>query len=178
MNMVLMGYRGCGKSTVGRLLAERLGRVFVDVDEEVSRRFDLPNIAGVWREYGEDLFRQMEAIAVVELLGEDNRIIALGGGSVMHAEARQALAQADHVWRVYLKCTAEELFRRVQADTHRAVTRANPKKLSGGLKEIQSMLAEREPVYLELADFVCDVTNLTAPQTAERLLAQALPFNP
>lgn len=173
MNVVLLGYRGCGKSTVGRLLAERLGARFVDVDEEVCARFGRPHIAAVWQDYGEDLFRQMEAVVVVELLRQGGGVVALGGGSVMHAEARQAVRQAADTRRVYLRCSAEELLRRVREDRGRDVTRVNPHELTGDLQAIQRMLAVREPVYLELADQVVEVTGLTPQQTVQRLLEMA-----
>lgn len=170
MNIVLLGYRGCGKSTVGRLLARARAMEFVDVDEEVCARFRRPHIAAVWQDYGEDLFREMEAVVVVETLRQDNRVIALGGGSVMHREARQAVKQADNAVRIYLRCSPGELLKRVRQDSVRSATRANPHELAGSLEAIAKMLELREPIYLELAHHVLNVEALTPQQAAERVL--------
>ncbi len=171
MNVVLMGYRGSGKSTIGRHLAERLGLDFMDVDDEVCRRLGRPDIAAVWTELGEQVFRDAESTTVRELIGDDGRVIALGGGSVMRQESRAALAAAGHCLRVYLRCEPTELLRRVHSDEKFTRHRPNRPELGGGLEQIQALLAVREPVYRSLADLEYDVTGAGIEQAVDALLA-------
>ncbi|MAE60545.1 MAG: hypothetical protein CMJ49_04210 [Planctomycetaceae bacterium] len=173
MNVVLMGYRGCGKSTIGRALADRLGLAFIDVDDEVCRRFNLPTISAIFQAHSEAAFREAETNVVVELVGGDGRVIALGGGSVMHTESRRTIEATTQAMRVYLKCTAEELFRRTQTDPKFSKTRPQQSKLGGSVERITEMLAQREPVYTALADVTIDVTDCPIDQAVETLAEQA-----
>jgi shikimate kinase len=169
-NVVLMGYRGSGKSTIGRLLADRLGLEFIDVDDEVCRRLDMPDIAAVWNELGEAAFRDAESQTVCELIAGHGRVIALGGGSVMREASRDALAAADGCLRVYLRCEPTELLRRVRSDEKFTRHRPNRPELGGGLEQIQAMLTVREPVYRSLADVEYDVTSGGVEQAVDSLL--------
>jgi shikimate kinase len=169
MNVVLMGYRGSGKSTIGRHLAERLGLDFVDVDDEVCRRLAMPDIAAVWSQLGEAAFRDAESQTVRELIADDGRVIALGGGSVMRDESRAALAAAGHCLRVYLRCDPTELLHRVRSDEKFTQHRPNRPELGGGLEQIQAMLAVREPIYKALADLQYDVTTASIEQAVDAL---------
>lgn len=171
MNVVLMGYRGSGKSTIGRLLADRLGLAFIDVDDEVCRRLDRPDIAAVWKDPGEAAFREAESQTVRELIADGGRVIALGGGSVMHERSRTALAAVDHCLRIYLRCEPAELLRRVRSDEKFSRHRPNRPELGGGLEQIQTLLAVREPVYRSLADLEYDVTIASIEQAVDALLA-------
>jgi shikimate kinase len=161
MNIVLIGYRGCGKTTVGKMLAEQMWYDFVDVDDQVCRRFNNPSIAAIWEQHGEAEWRRVEVEVTRELMGKSGQVIGLGGGTLMQEGARQAVKGAQNTIRVYLRCEPAELLRRIEADTRSAATRPSLTGHGGGLAEIEQVLAEREPVYKEVADKEFDVTNVT-----------------
>jgi shikimate kinase len=168
MNIFLFGYRGSGKSTIGRLLCEQLRKTFADTDELICRRFDDLTIADIWQTHGEPAFRAAEVEITVQLCKVDEQVVSLGGGTLMQPEARRAVEAAEAV-RVYLKCDPQELHRRIAADPRTAADRPSLSSLGGGIEEIRRTLAQREPVYEQVADQVFDVTHLS-PQDAVRHL--------
>lgn len=174
MNIVLLGYRGSGKSTIGRKLAMQLWKTFVDTDEQICRRFDGLTIAEIWQQHGEPAFREAECAVIAELLETPEQVIALGGGSVMQPRARKAIEQASDAVRIYLRCDADVLAERLAADTATRATR--PSLTAGGdtLTEIEPVLAERDPVYRAVADHVLDVSRLDAADAVRHLIHRCL----
>ncbi|MCC5829310.1 MAG: shikimate kinase [Phycisphaeraceae bacterium] len=168
MNIILMGYRGSGKTTIGRILADQLWKTFRDTDELIRQSFGGMTIARIWEQHGEPAFRQREVEIAVKLCAADDQVIALGGGTVMQPGAREAIEAAKAV-RIYLYCQTSELARRIQADP---VTAADRPSLTGEAdleREIEKVLERRDPVYRQIADHVFDVT-LLAPEDATRYL--------
>lgn len=170
MNIVLLGYRGSGKTTVGKKLANALWRDFVDTDAVVVKRFGDLTIRQIWEKHGEPAFRDMECTVAAELLAKDNQVIALGGGTVMQPAARTALESARAI-KVYLYCEPQVLAARIAADADTAATRPNLTPLAGGVDEVTAVLAQRDPVYRAVADHVLDVTTMS-PEDAVRHLIQ------
>jgi shikimate kinase len=168
MNLVLLGYRASGKTTLGKALAQSLKWDFVDTDEATRQRFGGRAIAQVWADEGEPAFRAAECDVVAEVLSQDQTVIALGGGTPMQPRARAALeAAADRAIRVYLKAPAQILSQRIDQDAQSGAERPALTPHGGGLEEVRSVLAEREPVYLALADEIFDTTHLTLEATDE-----------
>jgi len=165
MNIVLIGYRGCGKTTVGKELAEQLWSRFVDTDDLVCDRFGETSIKRIWDLHGEPEYRRVECEVVAATMQRNGQVIGLGGGTLMQPPARQAVEEASDAVRIYLKCEPEVLYDRIQNDQRSAATRPNLTTLGGGIEEIQAMLEERGPVYEAVADHVFDVTRMT-PQDA------------
>ncbi len=165
MNIVLFGYRGCGKTTVGRLVAERRGWPCVDTDDRVRERFGGATIRAIWHEHGERAFRDAEAAVVRELLAGDGQVIALGGGAAIQPAGREALAAAAGALRVYLVCEAGELHRRITTDASRQ-TRPSHGGPQNQPDAVAAQLAERDPAYRAAADHVVDVTRISAEQAA------------
>jgi shikimate kinase len=169
MSIVLVGYRGCGKTTIGRLLAERLSYSFVDTDELIVQRAG-KSIKAIFAEDGEKVFRDLECMAVADVVARARHVVALGGGALGRDENRVAIRTADAPV-VYLACEAGELHRRIHGDPKTAESRPNLTHLGGGLDEIKRLLQQREPVYRQMAMLTVDVTMLSAESAALRILA-------
>src|SRR6188768_870876 len=143
MSVFLIGYRGSGKSTVGRKLADRLWQTFLDSDELIVKQAGM-TIKEIFEKEGEAGFRDRESLIVRELAMLDDHVIGLGGGAVLREESRQAIKAGNHKV-IYLKCEAAELHRRIHADPETAANRPALSHLGGGLDEIKQLLAVREP---------------------------------
>jgi shikimate kinase len=177
-NILLMGPRGSGKTTLGRALGARLSRPFIDLDQATLQLFSEPNIAEVWRVHGESAWRNAEAAALASVLRESRGVvIALGGGTPMITEAQERLREAQarrEVMLVYLRCSTATLKRRLKVDQamRGAGGPARPPLLGDdALAEVDLVLAAREPTYLRLADVVIDADAAAPEETLTTLLA-------
>ncbi len=166
MNIVLIGYRATGKSTVARLLAERLGWNWIDADPEIERRAG-KSIARIFAEDGEPAFRDLESAVIQELCSRDCSIIAAGGGAPMRPDNREAMRRCGKV--VWLQAPPETIHQRMAADHTTQERRPNLTPL-GGLEEIITVLSRREPIYRESADFEVDTEGKTPEQVADEIL--------
>ena len=160
MNIVLLGYRGSGKTSVGKRLAMEAWKDFIDTDAEVCKHFRGLTIREIWQQHGEPAFREAEADVVEQVMKKDDQVIALGGGSLMAERPRNIVQNAANTVRNYLKCDPAVLAQRIAADTATAAARPNLTHLGGGVEEITAVLAEREPIYQALADKVLDTTHI------------------
>jgi shikimate kinase len=143
----LIGPRGSGKTTVGRLLANRLGWEFVDADQQLEARAG-QSIAEIFASEGEVGFRSREAELLGELTGRENHVIACGGGVVLRPENRARLRTGGFC--IYLTGDSPTLFGRIACDPATADRRPALTGLPGAL-EIEQILREREPLYREVA---------------------------
>ena len=163
----LVGPRGSGKSTVGRLLADRLGWRFADSDAEVVARAGRP-IAEIFRDDGEPAFRSLEAAAVRALLASPRTVLATGGGAVLNAETRAALRAAGLV--AYLSADAATLHARTAGDPNRPALTDLP-----AAEEVAKVLADREPLYREVADVAIETAGRSAGEVVRAILAAIEP---
>jgi shikimate kinase len=170
MSLFLIGYRASGKSTVGRILAERLNKPFVDSDEWIVRRAG-KSIREIFAEEGESGFRDLETAVIREIAALPEHIVALGGGALNRPENLEAI-QASHPQFVYLHCEAGELAKRIHADPATAASRPALSHLGGGIEEIQTLLARREPIWRSVSSVEIDVTRLTPEQVADAVMRQ------
>lgn len=158
MNLLLMGMRGCGKSSVGEQLALRLGLTFIDLDHHTLIQFPQSTIRDVWAVHGEQAWRAAEIRSLASVLSRDKQVISLGGGVPMSSDARVMLEQAKRnnaAWIVYLHC---------EPDTLRTRLHENPGDRPGItqsdiVQEIEMLLKARDPVYREMADVVFQADN-------------------
>lgn len=167
MNVVLIGYRGTGKSTVGRLVASQLGMPFIDADEELERRAGR-TIREIFADGGEPAFRDLEAAVLADLLQGDKQVLALGGGAVLRPENRALILRPTNC-AVWLHADAQTLEQRISSDTTTSQRRPNLTS-GGGLTEIEQLLAVREPLYRQCAQF----TVSTEGQSPEQIAAQVV----
>jgi len=159
MSIVLIGYRGSGKTTVGKRLADRLWQPFVDVDDLIVAKAG-KSIREIFEQKGEPAFRTIEAQVVKEIAKLSDHVIGLGGGTLGREENRKEIKDAGHKV-IYLKCDPATLHKRISADPQSAVTRPNLTELGGGIEEITQMLAQREPLYRAAMTAELDVSHLT-----------------
>lgn len=169
---MLLGYRGSGKSTVGRRLAERLAMSFVDTDPLVAAKFDGRSIADIWAHEGEPAFRDVEAAVVAEAVSQAARVVALGGGAVSeHPEGRAAVEAADAL-RAYLAASPAVLAARITGDADTSTARPSLTGSASVTEEITGVLARRDPIYRAVADVVIDVSDATVDDIVERIVAE------
>ena len=165
--LILIGYRGSGKSTVGRILAARLGRPFLDADEHLEARAGR-TIREIFAAEGEPGFRERESAVLRELTERGPLVLATGGGVVLREANRERIRMAGFV--VWLTADALTLWDRLQTDP---VTRERrPNLAGGGLEEVTHMLAVREPLYRGLANLEINVGELSPDVAANRILAE------
>ena len=164
--MILLGYRGSGKTTIGRLLAQQMNLPFVDTDDLIIAMADR-SIREIFEQKGESYFRDLESLAVQDACDRE-AIIALGGGAILRESNRKRLTASSHR-RIYLRCEAQALHDRIHADPRTAANRPSLTHLGGGIEEIRSLLLIREPLYRAVMTEELDVTNLSAIDAAQQL---------
>jgi shikimate kinase len=171
MMVFLLGYRGSGKTTIGRRLADRLWIKFVDTDDLIVQATGKP-IAEIFSREGEERFRELEAEAVRQAAQLQDHVVALGGGAVLREENQAVLCAGDHK-RIYLRCDPQILLERIEADPNTAANRPHLTGHGGGLEEIKAVLAQREPIYRKVMTSELDVTHLS-PDKACAYIARML----
>jgi shikimate kinase len=162
----LIGYRGSGKTTVGAVLARRLGWPFVDADAEIEGRHRT-TIRDIFAAEGEAGFRDREAAILADLCTRKDTVIATGGGIVLREENRKLLKR--HGFVAWLTADPTTLQSRIHADPTTAARR--PALAGGGLAEIEQLLALREPLYRACADLEVPAGALSPEQAADAILA-------
>jgi shikimate kinase len=151
-SVMLIGYRGTGKSTVARLLAEKLGWTWADADQCLEERHGR-TIAEIFRDEGETGFRDKETALLAELCSRRHQVLATGGGAILQGGNRELLRRSGMV--VWLRADPETIWSRLQADAQTAKRRPALTQ-QGGREEIEALLAAREPLYRECADLIVD----------------------
>ena len=160
--IILTGYRATGKSTVGRLLAERLDLAFIDMDEVLVARHG--EVRDLVRERGWDYFRAREKELLEELTASNEVVISTGGGAVLHQDVWRELKKTGLV--VWLTADLETICDRLDADSVSASQR--PSLTGSDIKdEAGKVLAEREPLYREGSHLIIDATRPVVEVIAE-----------
>lgn len=171
----LTGFSGSGKSTIGRLVARRLGMRFVDVDEEIERATG-HTVPELFEARSERSFRELEKKTVRRIIGESTRptVVALGGGALMHQAVAQAVEKRGTL--VYLSCAIRELYRRLKGVSDRPLLRVRPRAdetpRGARLRRISTLLNKRLPGYRRATIILS--TSRRTPEKAARVLESRL----
>ena len=163
MNIVLIGYRGTGKSAVGELLALRLKMPCIGMDAEIVKRAGM-SIPEIVEKYGWQKFRDMESEEARELAGLDNIIVDTGGGVVERPENIEALKTNSII--IWLKASVDTIVSRIQGDTERPALTAG----KTFTEEIAEVLERRVPKYKSAAQYEIDTDESTPEQVADRVI--------
>lgn len=166
MNVLLIGYRASGKTSVGRRVAELLGYRFHDTDEIVMKTAG-KTIRQIVDECGWPLFREMEKGAIASVSRGDGCVVALGGGAVLDEEnVKQVSGNSLFIW---LRADAETVVNRMKKDGNNGSQRP---PLTGGdtWKEVAELLRSREEVYRKNANFIVDTGNRSIEEASEEVL--------
>ena len=164
-NVILIGFMGCGKTTVGLKLSYRLRRTVIDTDKEIERE-EKRSISDIFATDGEGYFRDRETTCLKRLLkNSGNQIISVGGGLPMREENRSLLHELGQVF--YLRASAETIYDRVKHDTTRPLLQGDDPKT-----KIRTLLDERDTYYREAADIIVDVDNKEFEQILDEIVRQ------
>jgi len=161
-NLVLVGFMGSGKSSVGRILSSLTGFALVDTDTLVAQEAG-QSIAAIFKQHGEEHFRALETKVLQSLVGRIGLIVATGGGVVTVAKNREVLPQIGPV--AWLDASTDHLYQRVKHSKRPLLQTKDPRRT------VEELYRAREPLYREAATIRIDSSTLTHRQTAEAVLA-------
>jgi shikimate kinase len=169
VNVLLIGMRGSGKTTIGRMVAAGLSSGFVDLDDATIKELAAATVAEAWRVHGEGAFRAAEVRALAAALRIHPGVLSLGGGTPMAAGAAEIIkrAQVAGARVVYLRAPAATLRARLEGKmgNRPSLTGADP------LAEIDAVLAKRDPGYLAIADLVVNTDGKSEGAVAAEIVA-------
>lgn len=160
-NLVLVGPMGAGKTSIGKRLAVRLGLAFVDCDHRLEEVTGAP-VPLIFECEGEAGFRARETALIAELMRGQGQLVATGGGAVLAEENRQRLRERGFV--VHLQVSVSQQLERLARDRSRPLLAVGDKRA-----RLESLAAERGPIYQAVADLAFDADGLTVAIAAERL---------
>lgn len=152
---------GVGKSSIGKLLAKELRLQFYDADNEIEKRTGA-TIPWIFDLEGEQGFRQREIRMIDELTQKQGIVLATGGGAVLNPDNREALHERGVV--IYLKANLEDLIERTSRNQNRPLLANDSRAV------LTKLLAQREPLYCEIADLVYDTSGKTVPEIVAEIM--------
>ena len=157
-NLILIGFMGTGKTTIGKHVARSLGFRFVDTDTLIAKEAG-KTIPEIFEEDGEEAFRRLESEILRRCAGRSEQVISTGGGIVTRPENVELLRSAGYV--IWLKASAETIYERVRRNRNRPLLQTEDPE-----ETIRNLLAERIPAYEEATDFSITTDELTLDETS------------
>lgn len=161
-NLALIGFMGCGKSVIGRALANKMNYRFIDCDIEIQKRANM-TIPHIFEKYGEDYFRKLEKSFIRDLATAEKTVISTGGGVIKNSENIDNLKKNSIL--IYLKAKPRKLYKNTMYDHNRPLL-DTPDRL-GRIKEL---LQQREPLYLRHADIIINIDALEINEAADEII--------
>lgn len=164
-NIILIGFMGCGKSSVGIRLSYRLRKTVTDTDKLIER-WNQMTVSEIFERLGEEEFRQMETRCLERLLEEqEEQIISVGGGLPLRERNRELLKQLGTV--IYLRVTAETVCMRLESDTTRPLLQGEHPE-----EKVRKLLNERTGIYESAADIIIDVDGKEFDEILDEILGK------
>lgn len=163
-NIILVGLMGSGKTTIGKLLAKRIGMPFFDSDQEIELRCGV-KVRTIFDVEGEGGFRQRETATIEDLLQLSGIVLATGGGAVL--DPRNRAVMKERGWVVYLDVPVRVLFERTRNDLNRPLL-----QVADPVARLEGLRSERDPLYREVADFVLDGGRHQSGNAVQRILKE------
>ena len=161
-NIVLIGVPGAGKTTVGSILARKLGRDFIDTDQKIEE-ISGKTISEIFIQDGEAIFRATEKDVIEQSIAKGNSVISLGGGALMNSDTRELVKTQRTIW---LQTGLAQAVDRI------GMNRNRPLLLGNVRGQLADLMAAREPFYIECAHEVVDTNQLSADQVADLIVAK------
>lgn len=163
-NIILIGFMGSGKTTIGIRLAKELNYTFLDLDQYIEKK-NKSSISDIFANFGETYFREEETKAIQDLQSFEGKLIATGGGSILREENRLLLKKMGIV--IYLEADQTHIYANVKEETHRPLL-----QISDPVEKIEEMLQARKKYYEQTADFTVPVSGLSIQQILFDILIQ------
>jgi shikimate kinase len=172
MNIALIGFMGCGKTTIGKILAEKTGKIFYDLDDLIQQNMD-KSINDIFNDYGEKKFRELETDTLREIFSKNNLlkkekkelIISCGGGIPTITD--NVIILKENCLIISLSCSPETIFQRLKNDTSRPLLNSNK------AEKIRNLLNERKHLYEETADIMVDTEDVEPDTVADLIISYA-----
>lgn len=162
-NIILTGFMGCGKTSIGIRLSYRMRKAMTDTDKTIERLYRM-TVSEIFEKMGEEAFRDMETQCLEKLLKETKgQIISVGGGLPLRSRNRELLKKLGTV--VYLRIKPETVCSRLSGDTSRPLLQGEDRE-----EKVRKLLEERSPVYESGADIVIDVDGTTEDEIVDKIL--------
>lgn len=167
-SIILIGFMGCGKTSIAKQISKKANLRYIDTDNEIVSTAQM-SIPHIFEKYGESYFRQIEA-AVAERTGrQPGCVVATGGGIIKNPDNIVNLKKSGIL--IYLKASAEKLYANISGDQGQLRPLLDtPDKMD----RIRSLLAERDPLYLQYSDFVLDTSALSVADAADAIIEKHL----
>lgn len=160
-NIFLVGFMGAGKTTVGRILARKLGYRYCDADKVIETKAG-KTVSDIFSAFGEEYFRDLESETLYSLAGKTKQVIATGGGAVVREENREAMKKGGVT--IYLKAPMSVIWERVRHSKTRPLL-----NVDDPFDAAEELLRKRAPFY-ETADITIDTENLTPEEAASEIM--------
>lgn len=163
-NIFLVGLMGSGKTTIGRALAKRLNKRFVDADHEIEARTGA-YIPWIFEIEGEASFRQREADVIRDLTAQEDIVLATGGGAVLNEESRKFLKERGTV--VYLRASVNSILQRTSHDRNRPLLQTDDPRA-----RIEELSLQRAPLYQEVAHIIIEMGRPNIQSVVQSIISQ------
>ena len=161
--IILIGFMGCGKSSVGRNLAQKLGYVLIDTDKYIEER-EARSISSIFAKEGEPFFRELETEVLGELaIAKEDMVLSAGGGLALKEKNRELFKQMGTT--IYLKASPQTIYSHVKGDTKRPLLQCDDPR-----KRISELMKEREEFYQKAADIVIDTNDKNIDKIADEII--------